>query len=151
MSESTPLPEEITPDEPGPEELAAADQEVREPDPVGGDATAEDTDVPEVQTDPDDGTDSSDVTGAAEDRAEADIDGEAEPDIAATGTIGQLPAEDTLEDRGGRDVLDETITAPDAPGPLYDETVVDETRQGTIDDRIEAEVPEVWEDPDANR
>ena len=79
---------------------------------------------------------------------QGDDTGEAEPDVAATGTVNQLPAEDTLEDTGGRDRVEEGFTAPDAPGPLYEQTVEDEiTRQG-VAERAEIEEPEVWERPE---
>ncbi|HLS15225.1 MAG TPA: hypothetical protein VK095_12005 [Beutenbergiaceae bacterium] len=121
MSESTPLPEEITPEEPSAEELAAVDR----------DAAA--VDYPEEER-----------TGSPVTAPTPDED-EAEPDLAATGTINQLPAEDTLQDHGGRDPLDEAIAPPDAPGPLYEGTIEDEITPDSIEERADAEEPEVWD------
>lgn len=123
MSESNPLPEEITPDEPSPEELAGADQVSHLP-------PSDTTTSPEEDAEP-----------------EADDTGEADPDVGATGTIRQLPAEDTLEETGGRDLVDEGFNAPDAPGPLYEQTVEDQMTPDGIDERVEIEEPEVWEQP----
>ena len=122
MNATTPFPEDITPDEPSPEELANADQVSHLPP--------------------------SDTTASPEEdvEAEADNSGEAEPDVGATGTLRQLPAEDTLEETGGRDLVDEGFTAPDAPGPLYDQTVQDEVTPDGIDERVQIEEPEVWEE-----
>lgn len=136
MNASTPSPEDMTPDEPRPEELASADQvshlppsdSTRSPeelDPV----VAEDAARDKVAQEP--------ATGVAEDT------GEAEPDVSATGTLRQLPAEDTLESTGGRDLVDEGFNAPDAPGPLYEETVHDQVTGSTLDERLEAEEPDV--------
>ncbi|MGC0250112.1 hypothetical protein [Pseudactinotalea sp. Z1748] len=123
MDASTPIPEELSPAEPSPEELANADQV---------------SDLPP-----------SDTTASPEEDGEPEPDdtGEADPDVGATGTIRQLPAEDTLEDTGGRDLVDEGFNAPDAPGPLYEQTVADEMSPDGIDERVEIEEPEVWETP----
>ena len=107
MSESTPLPEEITPEEPSAEELAAVDR----------DAAA--VDYPEEER-----------TGSPVTAPTPDED-EAEPDLAATGTINQLPAE--------------AIAPPDAPGPLYEGTIEDEITPDSIEERADAEEPEVWD------
>jgi hypothetical protein len=63
----------------------------------------------------------------------------------------QLQPQDTLDDRGVDDVLDEGISPPEelrgsrAKGVTPAEAVEGET----IDDRIRQEEPEVWEDADA--
>lgn len=131
MTTSTPSPEDITPEEPGADELASADQVSHLP-------PSDTTLSPEH---PIEGGD------AARD-AEADDTGEAEPDVAATGTVNQLPAEDTLEDTGGRDRVEEGFNAPDAPGPLYERTIEDEITRDGVDERVEIEEPEVWERPE---
>ena len=63
----------------------------------------------------------------------------------------QLQPQDTLEDRGVDDVLDEGISPPEelrgakAKGVTPAEAIEGET----IDDRIRQEEPEVWEEADA--
>jgi hypothetical protein len=63
----------------------------------------------------------------------------------------QLQPQDTLDDRGVDDVLDEGISPPEelrgskAKGVTPAEAVEGET----IDDRVRQEEPEVWEDVDA--
>ena len=63
----------------------------------------------------------------------------------------QLQPEDTLDDRGVDDVLDEGISPPEelrgskAKGVTPAEAVEGET----IDDRLRQEEPEVWEDAEA--
>ncbi|MGH3308054.1 MAG: DUF5709 domain-containing protein [Nocardioides sp.] len=63
----------------------------------------------------------------------------------------QLQPQDTLDDRGVDDVLDEGISPPEelrgakAKGVTPAEAVEGET----IEDRIRQEEPEVWEDADA--
>ena len=63
----------------------------------------------------------------------------------------QLQPQDTLDDRGVDDVLDEGISPPEelrgskAKGVTPAEAVEGET----IDDRVRQEEPEVWEDADA--
>lgn len=70
----------------------------------------------------------------------------------ATGTEGdadQLPAEDTLADRGVDDLLDEGYTVPERPRPAvshWGETPWEESRGETLDQRVAQEEPEVWED-----
>ena len=141
MNASIPSPEDITPDEPRPEELASADQvshlppsdSTRSPeelDPVAAEDAAAEDDLA--------GNDFAD-SGAGV----ADDTGEADPDVGATGTIRQLPAEDTLESTGGRDLVDEGFNAPDAPGPLYEETVGDQVTGSALDERLDAEEPDV--------
>ncbi len=66
-------------------------------------------------------------------------------------TGDQLQPQDTLDDRGVEDILDEGISPPEelrgsrAKGVTPAEAVEGET----IDDRIRQEEPEVWEDADA--
>ena len=66
-------------------------------------------------------------------------------------TGDQLQPQDTLDDRGVDDILDEGISPPEelrgsrAKGVTPAEAVEGET----IDDRIRQEEPEVWEDADA--
>lgn len=70
---------------------------------------------------------------------------------AATGAEGdadQLPAEDTLTDRGVDDLLDEGYSPPDRPRPAsshWGETAWEETHGETLDQRAAQEEPEVWE------
>lgn len=68
-----------------------------------------------------------------------------EPDVGSLGTVEQLPAEDTLEDTGGRDLLDDGLTPPDAPGPLAEETLADTFTGEGLDSRAATEEPEVWD------
>ncbi len=77
---------------------------------------------------------------------------------AATGTEGdtdQLPAEDTLTERGVDDLLDEGYSPPDRPRTNHwGETAWEESRGESLDQRLAEEEPEVWEaDPkvDASR
>lgn len=70
---------------------------------------------------------------------------------AATGAEGdadQLPAEDTLLDRGVDDLLDEGYSPPDRPRPAsahWGETPWEESRGETLDQRYAQEEPEVWD------
>lgn len=168
MDTSTPFPEDIPPEEPSPEALAAADQvshlpaseSTVSPEPADeAEALEEPLDDIEAMEQADARQeeqvyDASGVvdTGAVDDVAPladasaADDTGEADPDVAATGTIEQLPAEDTLEDTGGRDRLDEGIQPPDAPGPLYEDSIGDEITGESLSERVEAEEPEVWDE-----
>lgn len=65
----------------------------------------------------------------------------------------QLQPQDTLDDRGVDDVLDEGISPPekyrgvDAKGVTTREQIEGET----IDERLEQEEPEVWEDAEEER
>lgn len=120
-------PEQFNPDEP---EAPIADIGAVEPEPEELASVADDAAVTPA-----------DATG--EPATEED---EPEPDVGALGTVDQLPAEDTLEGSGRRDLLDETIAPPDAPGPLAEETVADAATGETLSERAEAEQPEVWED-----
>jgi|PersoiStandDraft_1058852.scaffolds.fasta_scaffold24427_2 Family of unknown function (DUF5709) len=57
----------------------------------------------------------------------------------------QLPMEDTLEDRGVDDLLDEGYVAPEAPRTnRYGETAWEQQHRETLDQRLAEEEPEVW-------
>lgn len=68
----------------------------------------------------------------------------------------QLQPEDTLDDRGVKDVLDEGISPPERPRGVTAKGVTarEELEGETIDERLAQEEPEVWEesgeDPDAD-
>jgi hypothetical protein len=68
---------------------------------------------------------------------------------AATGTEGdtdQLPAEDTLTERGVDDLLDEGYSPPDRPrSNHWGETAWEESAGESLDQRLAEEEPEVWE------
>jgi Family of unknown function (DUF5709) len=63
----------------------------------------------------------------------------------------QLQPQDSLDDRGVDDVLDEGISPPERPrGVTAKGVTANEEREGeTIDERVEHEEPEVWEDAEA--
>jgi hypothetical protein len=63
----------------------------------------------------------------------------------------QLQPQDTLDDRGVDDVLDEGISPPEElRGSKAKGVTPAEAREGeTIDDRLRQEEPEVWEDTEA--
>jgi hypothetical protein len=63
----------------------------------------------------------------------------------------QLQPQDTLDDRGVDDVLDEGISPPEElRGSKAKGVTPAEAREGeTIDDRLRQEEPEVWEDAEA--
>jgi len=65
----------------------------------------------------------------------------------------QLQPQDTLDDRGVDDVLDEGISPPEQlRGANAKGTTPAEAEEGeTIDDRLRQEEPEVWEDAEAER
>jgi hypothetical protein len=62
----------------------------------------------------------------------------------------QLQPEDTLDDRGVDDILDEGISPPEhLRGSLAKGVTAREELEGeTIDERLRQEEPEVWEDVD---
>lgn len=71
-----------------------------------------------------------------------------DPATGAEGDADQLPAEDTLLDRGVDDLLDEGYSPPDRPRPAsahWGETPWEESRGETLDQRYAQEEPEVWE------
>jgi hypothetical protein len=65
----------------------------------------------------------------------------------------QLQPQDTLDDRGVDDVLDEGISPPERPrGVTAKGVTARESAEGeTIDDRVRQEEPEVWEQAEAER
>ena len=65
----------------------------------------------------------------------------------------QLQPQDTLDDRGVDDVLDEGISPPERlRGSTAKGVTPREAREGeTIEDRIRQEEPEVWEEAEAER
>ena len=65
----------------------------------------------------------------------------------------QLQPQDTLDDRGVNDVLDEGISPPERPRGVNAKGVTPaEAAEGeTIEDRLHQEEPEVWEDAEAER
>jgi hypothetical protein len=65
----------------------------------------------------------------------------------------QLQPQDTLEDRGVDDVLDEGIAPADRPRGVDAKGVTaHEAAEGeTIDERVRQEEPEVWEQAEAER
>jgi hypothetical protein len=65
----------------------------------------------------------------------------------------QLQPQDTLEDRGVDDVLDEGISPPERPRGVNAKGVTPlEAAEGeTLDDRVRQEEPEVWEQAEAER
>ncbi|WP_344156822.1 DUF5709 domain-containing protein [Nocardioides koreensis] len=65
----------------------------------------------------------------------------------------QLQPQDTLDDRGVDDVLDEGISPPERPRGVNAKGVTPlEAAEGeTLDDRVRQEEPEVWEQAEAER
>ncbi len=63
----------------------------------------------------------------------------------------QLQPEDTLDDRGVEDALDEGFSPPERPRGVNAKGVTprEETEGETIDERRAQEEPEVWEEADA--
>ena len=59
----------------------------------------------------------------------------------------QLQPEDTLDDRGVDDILDEGISPPEAYRGVFDKdtTELGELEGETIEERLRQEEPEVWE------
>lgn len=59
----------------------------------------------------------------------------------------QLQPEDTLDDRGVADILDEGISPPERPRGVFAKGVTarEELEGETIDERMAQEEPEVWE------
>lgn len=60
----------------------------------------------------------------------------------------QLQPEDTLDDRGVADVLDEGISPPERPRGVFAKGVTarEELEGETIDERMAQEEPEVWDE-----
>jgi hypothetical protein len=69
-----------------------------------------------------------------------------DPELAAEGDTDQLPVEDTLDDRGTRDVLDEGYSPPERPRKNHwGETAWEESAGEPLDQRLAGEEPDVWE------
>ncbi len=62
----------------------------------------------------------------------------------------QLQPEDTLDDRGVADILDEGISPPERPRGVFAKGVTarEELEGETIDERMAQEEPEVWDELD---
>ncbi|QIX27580.1 hypothetical protein ncot_13930 [Nocardioides sp. JQ2195] len=65
----------------------------------------------------------------------------------------QLQPEDTLDDRGVDDILDEGISPPERPRGVTAKGVTarEELEGETIDERLDQEEPEVWADVEETR
>jgi uncharacterized protein DUF5709 len=65
----------------------------------------------------------------------------------------QLQPQDTLDDRGVDDVLDEGISPPERPRGVTAKGVTarEELEGESLDERLRQEEPEVWEDAEAER
>jgi hypothetical protein len=65
----------------------------------------------------------------------------------------QLQPQDTLDDRGVDDVLDEGISPPERPRGVTAKgvTALEAAEGETLDDRVRQEEPEVWEQAEAER
>ena len=63
----------------------------------------------------------------------------------------QLQPQDTLDDRGVDDILDEGISPPEQPRGVTAKGVThaEQIEGETIDERVRQEEPEVWEDAEA--
>jgi hypothetical protein len=68
-----------------------------------------------------------------------------EPQLEPEGESDQLSAEDTLEDRGVADLLDEGYSPPERPrSNRFGETAWEEAHGETLDQRLAEEEPDVW-------
>lgn len=75
-----------------------------------------------------------------------------DPALGSEGESDQLPFEDTLEDRGVDDLLDEGYTPPERPrSNHYGETAWEERHGEPLDQRLAEEEPEVWEGSTSSR
>lgn len=69
-----------------------------------------------------------------------------DPELESEGDTDQLPLEDTLEDRGIEDQLDEGYAPPDRPRThRTGETAWEERHGETLDERLAEEEPEIWQ------
>lgn len=69
-----------------------------------------------------------------------------DPTLGPEGDTDQLPMEDTLEQRGVDDLLDEGYVPPERPrSNQYGETAWEQAHPETLDRRLAEEEPEVWE------
>lgn len=69
----------------------------------------------------------------------------------ADGSASQLTFEETLEDRGTEDVLDEGYSPPDYPPSVDVPTPAEELEGESLDQRLAEEVPDVDADDDEER
>ncbi len=68
-----------------------------------------------------------------------------DPVLGSEGESDQLPLEDTLEDRGVDDLLDEGYSPPERPrSNHYGETAWEERHREPLDQRLAEEEPEIW-------
>ncbi|WP_402461829.1 DUF5709 domain-containing protein [Isoptericola aurantiacus] len=75
-----------------------------------------------------------------------------DPERGAEGDGDQLPVEDTLLDRGTRDVLDEGYSPPERPrSNHWGETAWEESAGEPLDRRLAEEEPDLWEDGASDR
>lgn len=71
-----------------------------------------------------------------------------DPEIFTEGDSDQLSKEDTLEQRGVDDLLDEGIAPPEYPiHNRFGETPWEEVHGESLDARLAEEEPEVWDTP----
>jgi len=69
-----------------------------------------------------------------------------DPALGSEGDADQLPKEDTLEQRGVDDLLDEGYTVPERDrSNHWGETAWEEVHGESLDQRLAEEEPEVWE------
>ncbi len=68
-----------------------------------------------------------------------------DPETTAEGDTDQLEYEDTLLDRGVESLLDEGFSPPERPPGHRLRTHLDQALGERMDDKLEAEEPEVWE------
>lgn len=68
-----------------------------------------------------------------------------DPESVAEGDTDQLEYTDTLLERGGESPLDEGYSPPERPPGNRLETHLDQAIGERMDDKLEAEEPEVWE------
>jgi hypothetical protein len=68
-----------------------------------------------------------------------------DPSLDSEGDSDQLPMEDTLEERGVDDLLDEGYVPPERPRTnRYGETAWEQRHRETLDQRLAEEEPDVW-------
>jgi hypothetical protein len=83
-------------------------------------------------------------------RRRADYEDDEETGIWTLDDEGQLSAEDTLEDRGLDDALDEGYSPPERPRGVeaFGTTAVEEQQGESLDQRLRQEEPDPTADPD---
>ena len=79
------------------------------------------------------------------------LDDEEETEVWTPDDEGQLSANDTLEDRGLDDALDEGYSPPERPRGLdaFGTTAAEQQRGETLEQRLRQEEPDPTADPDA--